>query len=1065
MGNVGGRQRHPGSLAHEKGQECTSGYRDEDSRGTKSSDTDNFLWEGLHIGIRRSRVELCGLWSNCGIPTVDTYFTGRIQELALLEKLIKSSLATMKEGTQNDQVRRQHSVLFDANSCIGIQGMSGVGKTQLLAKYCYTAQAEGLFPGGIFWVGAVDASLDGARDGLRSGLCDLIRRLNPVGFLFDQESDTAVARTLQRSLHRVHGPWLLCVSNIHPDQIRGLAFYLLDQDTGRVVPNGIVVVTSTCTGDASFWIPLQIPTDRVITMESLTSADAEVLLGRRALSLRAADWSDATVQAVLSGFGPDQRHVSQTLSDGKGVTGFDGFPLALQLLGACMSGIGGSYTSAAAKSVHQALASATPAAEEVTRVPSMISLDRVATADDQHESIAAAWGLIAAQLSACHRFALRCIALLHVSIMSGDLLCQLACHALTHCGPAVASTRGTTITAVLEGSECGETLGMAPTEPASARKAQQVESLQTLDEPSQTPDVSNQTLGVSNQTPDVSGSTPGTPLLSSAASLESMSDQLLKTLVRFSMLTRGNYNAQEHTVRGCGATGSYFLLHRALRRVLLDTVDNLAAHVTAVHAVLEHEVSTTFSDVLVSAFSAETLTLRPETRHTQAIHLYKHVSSALERKREIPCMTSSIRPLEVFLFAVDMHEGRMVQAASFARTLEIELSGQSHTEGPRLKYLLGAALVGQCRYDEAVTHLQHGIAKIPTVPLSQEARGDSSARSRPQVKAILQRKLGEALCRLGRCDEARDCWSNTLHDLGAYSAEKGVSAQGNVADCSEMRLDDVARKQPLSHLERFVCAETAHVHLLLGQCWYAQGKHETADAHFEQSLRFFHHQYGSSADTVDIARVLRARALVQQQRGMHALAAAELTTCLAMLIRIFGAGAVVREIADVHRELAHALHRCGDTSGALASYFDSLAIQTQLRGGSDTIHADLATVLHDVGRVYNDRGELDLALHFLTESKFMLLQLHGVDATHPNIARVSADVAEVLHGMEDSATVLDVCQGSASPPLPHEANDSSPSSPEHVHDAESPVILLRKSVERIRRDMAHRKRASECCLL
>lgn len=140
---------------------------------------------------------------------------------------------------------------------------------------------------------------------------------------------------------------------------------------------------------------------------------------------------------------------------------------------------------------------------------------------------------------------------------------------------------------------------------------------------------------------------------------------------------------------------------------------------------------------------------------------------------------------------------------------------------------------------------------------------------------------------------------------------------------------------------------------------------------------------------------MRARALVQGQRGMCALAASELSCCLAMLLRIYGEGATVREIADVLNDLAGSLHRCGDTSGALAHYFDSLSMQTQLHGGGDNIHTDLVAVMHRIGRLYFDRAELDLALHFLSKSWHMMLLLHGVNSEHPEIAQLSREIAEV----------------------------------------------------------------------
>lgn len=94
-----------------------------------STSSDGIFNDGLQIGIQRSRIELCGLWSNCGVPTVSRYFTGRVRELDTLERLVNHSLSVIKDATLSPLPEiQQRPPVKSFNNCIGIQGTSGVGK-------------------------------------------------------------------------------------------------------------------------------------------------------------------------------------------------------------------------------------------------------------------------------------------------------------------------------------------------------------------------------------------------------------------------------------------------------------------------------------------------------------------------------------------------------------------------------------------------------------------------------------------------------------------------------------------------------------------------------------------------------------------------------------------------------------------------------------------------------------------------------------------------------------------------------------------------------------------------
>lgn len=432
----------------------------------------------------------------------------------------------------------------------------------------------------------------------------------------------------------------------------------------------------------------------VITLPSLSAVNAEIALHRAAHDLSAADYSDTTVLNMLEELHPEERRISQTLSTGDAPDGFDGFPLTVQLMGAYMRATASGYTESVVQTMTSAFeATRTHASGEISRVSSMISLDRVATGDDQHVSIAAAWELIRSQLSECERFVLRCIAILHVSYISGRLARKLAMAALSHSNVIPSSVLTKEITTVDRG-----------TPGVLNRQCDSIQS--TIPETQPRVAASKRSIMVS------CGSKASTQFY-----LCDMADCVLDKLVQLSLLTHGKHTAEESAV--WSSSDAYYFLHRAFRRAILDNTERMTAPTTAVHAVLEQEVSAVYNDVLSAAFSGDALVLLPESRHTDAVHLCKHVSSALERKHEVPRMTSGIRPLDVFVFAVNMHEGRMVEAVSCARILELELTGRSHTDGPRLKYMLGAALHGQQRFHEAATHLRQGLSSISPSEASQ----------------------------------------------------------------------------------------------------------------------------------------------------------------------------------------------------------------------------------------------------------------------------------------------------------------------------------------------------------
>lgn len=130
---------------------------------------------------------------------------------------------------------------------------------------------------------------------------------------------------------------------------------------------------------------------------------------------------------------------------------------------------------------------------------------------------------------------------------------------------------------------------------------------------------------------------------------------------------------------------------------------------------------------------------------------------------------------------------------------------------------------------------------------------------------MLKRKLGQVLCRLGKYSDALECWQSSLVLCAAAdppaSHPSAIPAMASRCfdhtETSDVQHDTMcgATQSPQSQQHRSALAEKAHIHFLIGMCWYEQGKHEKADVHLEQSLVLFHRHYGDTIDTIDIARV------------------------------------------------------------------------------------------------------------------------------------------------------------------------------------------------------------------